>query len=487
MAYVVFFEGRRTIMSGKLICLSSLALVLGLAGNVRAASRTWDDGGPDSLWSTAENWAPNIVPVPQDMAKIGRLPGPTVANEGAVADTIPVGTGSSTAALTVAGGTLTTSRWFIVGYGAGSDGTVNMESGATNVGTHLYVGFDGSGTLNMTGGTITVTDLFEIPKNASGTGHVRLHDGTISTRIFLMRSAGSVGTMDITAGTLIINGDQRQSVQEYIDNSWITAYVDYPRAGRVEMVYDSESNRTILRAIHPFEPNPANGSTVSATVNELSWTLPNPSLPGGIVDCDVYFGIEPEVEANPKIISRQAVESVSVTLAPLTTYYWAIDVYDSNISATQPIMVSPVFTFNTNNQPPVVSAGDDIATWLRDGPRVVQLKGSVSDDDPTTLLWTVIAEPNELNPAQISDPRAAEPTVTVKELGSYTLQLEANDGEFTDTDTMQIVLYADACEHARNQEGFERLAGDTNDDCKVDLLDLANLGVSWLEENYSTE
>jgi hypothetical protein len=34
---------------------------------------------------------------------------------------------------------------------------------------------------------------------------------------------------------------------------------------------------------------------------------------------------------------------------------------------------------------------------------------------------------------------------------------------------------------------FERLAGDINYDCKVDLLDLANLAASWLQENYSTE
>lgn len=153
-------------------------------------------------------------------------------------------------------------------------------------------------------------------------------------------------------------------------------------------------------------------------------------------------------------------------------------------------MLSPIFTFNTHNKPPIVNAGDDVVTWLDNGLRVVQLHGIVSDDGapgPTTLLWTVIAEPNELNPAQISDPLTANPTVTVKEPGSYTLQLEANDGEFITTDTMQIVLYADSCEHAQNQEGFEWLAGDINHDCKVDLLDVANLALTWLEKNYTTE
>jgi hypothetical protein len=253
------------------------------------------------------------------------------------------------------------------------------------------------------------------------------------------------------------------------------------------MTYDAETNKTKLSGIHPFEPNPATESTVSVRVDQLGWTLPNPSLPGGIVDCDVYFGTDPAVENNPKIVSRQAVESVAVTLAPLTKYYWAIDVYDSNISATQPVFLSPVFTFDTNNQPPDANAGADIETWIEGDQKVIRLEGIVSDDEPTTLVWTIVAEPNEANPARISDIQAANPTVTLRELGSYTFQIEATDGELSDTDTVQIILYADSCEHARNQPGFVRLPGDTNDDCVVDLRDLANLGMSWLEKNHTVE
>ena len=474
-------------MSRKLICLLSSILVLSLACNVQAVTRTWNDNGPDSLWGTAGNWSSGTLPTLKDMAKIDRLPGPTVVGDDAVADNLPVGTGSSTGALTISGGTLTTARWFILGYGPGSNGTVNMQSGTINVGNHLYVGFDGSGTLNMDGGTITVPDLLEIPKKEAGVGHVDLHGGTISARIFLMRSTGSVGTLDITAGKLIVNGDVREAVQGYIDNGWITAYREYPRPGEVEVTYDAETNKTTLRAVHPFEPDPATESTVSSRVNELSWMLPNSSLPGGVVDCDVYFGTDPVVENNPKIVSRQAVESVAVTLAPMTDYYWAIDVYDASISATQPVFLGPVFTFDTNNQPPDANAGADVDTWIEGTQKIVQLDGIVLDDEPTTLVWTIISEPNDANPAQISDPLAANPTVMLKELGAYTLQLEASDGELSDTDTVQIVLYADSCEHARNQPDFARLPGDTNDDCVVDFLDLANLGMSWLEENYTVE
>jgi hypothetical protein len=240
-----------------------------------------------------------------------------------------------------------------------------------------------------------------------------------------------------------------------------------------------------------LNPSPTDGSTVLSGPAQLQWTLPEPNVPGGIVTCDVYFGTNAYVEANPKVVNRQAVESVPVMLAPQTNYYWALDLYDSSISTTDPFHLSPIFTFNTMNMAPVVEAGDDIATWLDNSQRVVQLDGVVSDEGggpgPATLLWTVIAEPNELNPAQISDTLAANPTVTVGEPGSYTLQLEADDGEFTATDTMQIVLYADPCEHAKNQEGFELIPGDINEDCIVNELDLAILEEHWLEWNYSTE
>ena len=240
-----------------------------------------------------------------------------------------------------------------------------------------------------------------------------------------------------------------------------------------------------------LSPSPSDGSTVLAGPTQLQWTLPEPNSPGGVVTCDVYFGTNSYVETNPKVVTGQAVESVTVTLTANTNYYWALDLYDSSISTAGPSYLSPIFTFNTMNMAPVVNVGDDIDTWLAGGPRTVQLDSVVSDPDggpgPATLEWTVIAQPDETNPANISDPLSANPTVTIIEPGSYTLQLEAGDGELTAAETIQIVLYADSCEHAKNQEGFEAIPGDINEDCIVNELDLAILEEHWLEWNYSTE
>lgn len=486
-------------MCKKLIYLISFVLVLALAGNALAV---WDDGGADNLWSTPENWSGDTVPTSTDRADIpSDTPGATVANPGAVCAGSLVGwVGKGNGALTIDGGDLHVYRttgtqfgWLALGHAPSVTGQLYMKSGSLICDNKLQIGAAGADTprsaLYMTGGTITIDSASSGQGLRTGvSGHIQLDGGTITTLKLDMFGPGS---MDIGGGTLIIDGDVTVNVQTFIDFGWITAYGG---SGTVLLDYDvTNPGKTTLKAFgFNLNPNPADGSTVPITTNQLQWTLPEPNEPGGVVDCVVYFGTIPSpIEDNPKVVDRQAVESVSVTLAANTTYYWALDLYDSSISTTDPFYLAPIFTFDTMNTAPDVNAGDDVATWLDNGERVVQLDGVVSDEDggpgPATLSWTVIAEPNELNPAQISDPLAANTTVTIKEPGSYTLQLEASDGEYTTTDTMQIVLYADSCEHAKNEPGFVRLVGDLYYDCKVDFLDLANFAASWLDENYSTE
>ena len=236
-------------MCRRVIYLISFVLVLSVVGDVQA-DVTWTDAGPDHLWSTPANW--DTLPSSADNTRISMLPGPTIANEGAVANYLYVGYGSSTGALTVDGGTLRTHGWLQMGFGEGGDGTVNMNSGTITVDHTLLVGRYGSGTLNMAGGTITIGADLRIPDLATATGHVDLYGGIISCKDLLMRrQAGSVGTMDITAGTLIINGDYLETVQGYIDNGWITAY-----GGSGTVLYDYNIT-TALKTTVTAIPEPA--------------------------------------------------------------------------------------------------------------------------------------------------------------------------------------------------------------------------------------
>ena len=225
----------------------------------------------------------------------------------------------------------------------------------------FWVGAGGTGTLDMIGGTITANAFFHVGKGVGGVGTLNLTGGLIDINGFLMRENGSVGTMDITGGTLILNGDHLAKIQGYIDNGWITSHGG---SGPLYLDYDKRNaGKTTLTATSFLNPLPVHGSSVSSGAAKLQWTLPEPNEPGGVVDCVVWFGtISSPVEDNAKIVDRQVVESVSVTLAANTTYYWALDLYDSGISTTEPFYLSPIFTFTAENQPPIVDTGDDVAT-----------------------------------------------------------------------------------------------------------------------------
>jgi hypothetical protein len=480
-------------MFRKMIYLISFVLVLSLVDDVQAVDMTWSDTTGDHLWSTEGNWDSGTVPTSADYPRISLLIGPTISNEGAVANMLGFGLGASVTTMTVDGGTLAITTYFQLGLSDGCEAKCDMISGTITAGD-ILVGDRGSGTLNMTGGTITDNGLFRIGHHPTSIGHVNLYGGIINTRTFDMRgNAGSVGTMDVrAAGTLIISGDNVSAVQGYIDNGWITAY---DGNGTLQLDYDvTNEGKTTLKAVHFLNPNPADGAEIILGEVELSWTLPDPCVPGEPVRFDVYFTDDLKLleeftdPAAIQVVSKQNITSVVVQTQPKTRYYWAVDTYVG--SDADPIY-GPIFSFYADNLPPQVDAGSDIETWLDNGLKVVQLDGIVRDEDggpePATFLWTIIAEPNELNPAQISDTLAANPTVTIKEPGTYTLQLEASDGEFTAADTMQIVLYADACEHAKNQEGFVLLPGDINEDCIVNESDLTILEEHWLQWNYSIE
>ena len=480
-------------MCRKLFYLICFVVVFSLVGGVQAATVTWTDASGDHLWSTPENWDTGTIPTSADLAKIGMLPGPTIVNEGAVADKVHVGYGGTAGALTVDGGTFTTTGWLQLARGAGSEGTLNMISGTITTGGHL-MGHQGSCTLNMTGGTITVEADLKIPGKAEGTGHVNLHGGIITANNLVMgEEAGSVGTMDVRAGTLIINGDAVSTVQGYIDNGWITAYGGN---GTLQLDYDvTNPGQTTLKATHNLNPNPADGGLVAPGAVELSWTLPDPCLPGQPVLVDVYFTDDYDAlyyftdPAAIQVVNQQNVTSVVVQTQPKKRYYWAVDTYIGD--PNDPIL-GPIFSFVADNLPPEVDAGKNVTTWLVDGVRTRNLDGTVTDDGaimPYTVQWTVLSQPDDPNSpdAVIADPAAEDTSVTLSAVGQYVLQLEAFDGEYTGSDTVTIDVYNDSCEAAQSLPDYVPLVGDLNGDCKVDDVDLALLQENWLQDNSLTE
>jgi hypothetical protein len=316
-----------------------------------------------------------------------------------------------------------------------------------------YAQIKGPGTINMIDGTLLIPGTFKIARDPGSVGHINLNGGTISANGFIMREReDSVGTMNVGGGMLTVNGDQISLIQEYIDNGWITTYEGN---GSPNLDYNvANPGQTTLTAVHNLSPNPANRAIVKPGEVELSWTLPDPLIPGEPVPVDVYFTDDLQLleqftdPAAIQVVNKQNVTSVVVQTQAKTRYFWAVDAYVD--SASDFPVVGPVFSFLADNAPPFVNAGPDISTFLQDGTRTGPVSGIVTDDgaiQPYTVMWSVIEQPSDADPALpsavIADPAAEQTTVTVSAEGIYVLQLEANDGEYTSSDTMTIIVHPD--------------------------------------------
>ena len=472
-------------MFKKMTCLISFVLLLVLFDSASAIIY-WDDGGADQLWSTAANWSPDTVPTSADSVSIDQPDNTHCEIQVGITaqcSTLRVGNSGFTTNLDISGGSLMADGAYVGVDNPSGHGILNMSGGLFSTGS-LQIGWGGIGTLNMTGGTIELSDNLVVP-GQTGTGSVSLHGGTINASDLRLTSAS--GSMDITVGTLILVGDDTTTIQTYIDNGWITAYGG---RGTLHLDYDiTNEGKTTLTATSLLNPNPVDGGLVSPGEVELSWTLPDPCVPGQPVTVDVYFTNDLELlkqftdPAAIRVVSKQSVTSVVVQTQSKTQYYWAVDAYVG--SPADPVL-GPIFTFFTDNLAPTVQVEKDLlTTWLTDGTVDVNLDATVTDDGfigPYSVAWTVVSEPNE-GTAVLSDAGAEDIVVSLSAIGQYVLQLEANDGEYTGSHKVTINVYADGCEAAKSLPDFQLIPGDINEDCIVNELDLAILEEHWLESN----
>jgi len=139
---------------------------------------------------------------------------------------------------------------------------------------------------------------------------------------------------------------------------------------------------------------------------------------------------------------------------------------------------------------PKVDAGSSIVTWLEAGTATVDLGGAVVDDtgDVTTILWSVISSPPG-STVDIANDSAATTTATFAETGLYVLELYAIDATAQEgSDRMQVCVYADSCEAAKNNPVSAYVAPlyDFDNDCIENFNDFAVFAAEWLEmENFN--
>jgi len=480
-------------MCKKLICLVSVILVLSLVVDLQAVETHWTDNGLDQLFSTPENWSTGAFPTASDDMFVD-APDEThcIVTDGVDGQcgTLRVGNSGNTTNLDITGGTFTIKGGCYIGVDNPNGHGILNVSGGLFKSPDMNLGLRATGTLNMTGGVIELGWDLKIPNN-SGTGEAHLMGGTLKALNLSLTS--DLGSMDITAGTMILAGDDIATLQGYIDDGRLTAYGGQ---GTFHIDYDvTNPGKTTVTASHPLSPVPMDGGLVSPGEVALSWTLPDPCVPGEAVPVDVYFTDDYWAlknfydPASIQIASNQTIDSIAVDTVVKTRYYWAVDTYIG--TPTDPVL-GPIFSFLADNRPPAVDAGPDGVTYLQDGVRVGDIAGTVSDDGeikPYTVQWTVVSEPNDPNSpdAVIADPAAEATNVTLSALGTYVLQLEAEDGEYTGSDTMTINVYADSCAAAQGLPDYEPLVGDLNGDCRVDEADEALMMENWLKDGSLEE
>jgi hypothetical protein len=116
------------------------------------------------------------------------------------------------------------------------------------------------------------------------------------------------------------------------------------------------------------------------------------------------------------------------------------------------------------------------------------MDASVDDPegDATVNSWTFTKDPGTIADPTFSVPvDALDVTVTFTEAGIYTLTLTADDGKaYPVSDSLVVTVYANSCAADKAQTSYTetdaRLLGDTNWDCKVDLIDFATMAENWL-------
>jgi len=459
-----------------LACLISLALVLFLAGMAPAATNIeWTDGDQsDHLWTSPDNWNRGEVP-DGDYAAF-------IRGSAAVEETSPI----------IQAGMTFTVVYIIVNEGNQANASYLRMTGGTANTSNFFIAWDAAsrggveGVFNMSGGTVNASSLQIGP--GGGSGRFNLNGGTFSTGSMTMSGTSS---LNVHAGTLIVNGNAVSDIQGYIDRGLITACDGF--GGTLHLDYDVTNNgQTTLTATSLLNPNPAEGGIATPGAVDLSWTLPDPCTPGQPVDVDVYFTddldalkhfTDPEAI---QVVSQKNVTSVVVQTQPKTQYYWAVDTYLGGDDPNKNPFFGPIFSFYADNQAPQVDAGEDIVTWLPEGPRTVALDATVIDDDAYTVQWTVVSEP-DAGSAVVDTATAEDTHIILSAIGRHILQLEASDGEYTTSDTVTINVFNDRCQAVQSQPDYEPLVGDLNQDCRVDDLDMALLQENWLQDNSMAE
>ena len=460
------------------VVLSSCVLLL-LAGSLSAGTTVFN-GSVNDAWSNVDNWSEGFPEGDDKFRMAAEMCILDYPAESHAQNAVWEG-GSIGHLRLVDGAELSVSQWSIIGYNGGEADarhTLEVLGGVYNGGIperandgRIYVGREGFAQLiiDYNGRVNLLHQDMQVGSGSGGDGVVNLWGGILdcgTRRLRLATNATATAHVDISGGILKQPASQRNldEINGWIESGLITAY----NGDGTVVVTETEAGDMLVKGLHPMNPVPADSVNIGNGSVTLEWTMDA----GTVVD--VWVGTRADLGDFEKIVDKKTVTSAQINAAKDTRYFWAVDTY---VAGAEEPTFGPVFDFLAENLAPVVTAGADVTTWVENGSVDVALTGTVNETAGTT--WTVISGPEG---AVIADAKALDTTVTMSALGTYVLELTANDGEKDAyPDTLTINVFADSCLAAQSLPDYVALPGDIDGDCDVDQDDLDMLMADWLQ------
>jgi len=331
-----------------------ICITLLLMASVASASTVWNPAAngifPPATgdWGDAANWT-NGLPVeagdgtlnndPKAVFNVPDAAECVVSDTQTLKDLVQGDDADGGVIRIVDGGNLnTTGGWMSVGYN--NTATLIVETGGVaNFGGHMWLGMKtgADADIILNGGTITGSQDFGLgwyfgPPDEHGVARVYVNRGVLNIHHWDDANRAIYGDsfIDIRHGTVNItnDGDQVDEVLAYAAAGKILAFGGIGTLNAVHV-----GSVTTITAVHPLEPFPTDDSIVAPGDVQLSWTLPDPCVPGQPVNVDVYFTDDLTAlqeftdPAAIRVVSNQNVTSVVVQTQSKTRYYWAVDAY----------------------------------------------------------------------------------------------------------------------------------------------------------------
>jgi hypothetical protein len=210
-----------------------------------------------SRWQEAANWTRQAVPDPTVRTVFNVAGAADCLVEGsAVAGRFVAGDNGPGGSVVVTNGaslTVGASDWSAVGYNHSAQLVVGA-GGSVTFGHHLWVGFTSpaDGSLILAGGTVSVSQMFGLGWDG-GSGKAFVRSGSLILSQFSgAQSISANSVLDVEAGSVVIAGNHSQAVADYISAGRITAYGG---TGTVKWDYgDTHPGKTTITATDEGEP-----------------------------------------------------------------------------------------------------------------------------------------------------------------------------------------------------------------------------------------